>query len=38
MQVGKDRMTATGAFTGARGKVKAKGEYQPTVKVCNPTC
>ena len=38
VEIGKDRMTAQRTFKGARGKVKAKGLYEFTVKVCNPGC
>jgi hypothetical protein len=34
----KDRMIAEQSFSGVRGKVLAKGNYELKVKLCNPKC
>jgi len=37
--VGKDKMTASGSYNTTRGKpVKARGEYQLKLMLCNPKC
>ena len=37
--IAKDKMTANAVFAGTRGKgVKAAGEYQLRVQLCNPGC
>lgn len=36
--VGKDTLTATKTFRGQRGQVKAHGEYQLKLVLCNPKC
>jgi hypothetical protein len=37
--VGKDKMTATATFNGTRGsQIKARGEYQLKLMLCNPKC
>ena len=39
VDVGKDKMTATGTFDGRRGSgVKARGEYELKITLCNPKC
>jgi hypothetical protein len=39
VSIGKDKMTATATFKGERGKaIKARGQYELKLKLCNPKC